>query len=66
MESSVALSAPPLKTEALRFRLTKAQKKELVDAASSMGMSVSAWVLSCGLREARGLRKDFDGLVEEE
>ena len=41
------------KEENLNIRLTAEQKAELTEAATSAGVSVSSWVLSTALREAR-------------
>jgi uncharacterized protein (DUF1778 family) len=37
----------------IRIRVTEAQKKTLVSAATAAGLGVSSWLLSLGLREAQ-------------
>jgi uncharacterized protein (DUF1778 family) len=42
-----------LKEENINIRLTAGQKKELTTAATQAGLSVSSWILTVALREAR-------------
>lgn len=41
------------KEESIRVRVSEAQKKTLVDAATRAGLGVSSWLLTMGLREAQ-------------
>ncbi len=45
--------APSGKDEVIRFRCTGDQKALLTEAAQSVGLGVSAWILSLGIREAK-------------
>lgn len=40
------------KDNQIRIRVTDAQKRTLTDAAARLGLGVSSWLLSIGLREA--------------
>lgn len=45
------------KEDQIRIRVTSDQKETLTQAAEVAGLGVSSWLLSVGLREARGLLK---------
>lgn len=45
------------KDEVIRVRVSAEQKKSLTDAATSVGLGVSSWLLSLGLREVHKLEK---------
>lgn len=45
------------KDEVIRVRVSAEQKKALTDAATSVGLGVSSWLLSLGLREVQKLEK---------
>lgn len=46
-----------LKGQSIRIRVSEAQKKALTEAAEKMGLGVSSWLLSLGLREVQRLEK---------
>jgi uncharacterized protein (DUF1778 family) len=46
-------SADVRKDAHVNLRITQAQKDELTAAATHAGLSVSSWLVSLGLREAR-------------
>ncbi len=45
------------KDEVIRVRVSAEQKKALTDAATGVGLGVSSWLLSLGLREVQKLEK---------
>lgn len=46
-----------LKEQSIRIRVSAAQKKALTEAAEKVGLGVSSWLLSLGLREVQKLER---------
>lgn len=49
------------KDDMIRIRVTKAQKRVLIDAAEGAGLEVSTWLRVLGLREAGALSAPLQG-----